>query len=185
MSLIKRLKLMKRSQFISIILLTIILVYGLTYSLVFILISNSLLNTIGSIRIPNGYYYSDLEVQNPVLEFSFRIDNNAFIDINELYVNIIEYVLFFENYNNTEKRLLVFQENKIYNRIPAGQSYEDFFIGNKSNFDNNSLKNFLTNINATKGIRTLLDIEIGGSLYYKLVPFQVKFKDFCPTCGIL
>jgi len=183
MRFFKKIGSIKRTKLISYILLIIILIYGLSFSILFIIVSNSVLKTIGSIRIPYDYYLGNLDPSNPELEFSFRIKNMGFTDIADFSISVSEDLLFFEQLNETERRVTIFHQIEYYGTISPMKNFIRIFVGNDTNFNKVVLNNFWDKVNLSKGVRDLLTIEMKGYTFFGLVPFKILIDDFCIVCG--
>jgi len=174
---------MRKSKLISYIILLIILLYGISFSILFFVISDSILKTIGSIRIPYDYYYGDLDPSSPRLDFSFKIKNMGFTEITDFSVSISEDLIYFEQFNNTEKRVTIFHQLEYYGTIPPMKDYIRLFSGIETNFNKVFLSDFWDKANFSKGVKDLLTIEIKARTFFGILPFRILIEDFCAVCG--
>jgi hypothetical protein len=78
----------EKSHLISMGLLAIIIIYSMTYAIWFYSLSNSLLNTLGSISIPSGYLNVTLDSDQPELEISISVSNSGIYEVTNFRVNI-------------------------------------------------------------------------------------------------
>ena len=174
---------MKRSHLISYIFLLVILIFGSCFSIVFYLVSESVIKTIGSIRIPGGYFFSDYDSVNPRVELNFSITNKGFTDISEFSINISGEILYFEKVNATVKRVKVFQRKEYYGFIAPGKIYTSIFNVDSGDFYMDRIDEFWDKANMSLGVYDYLTIEIKGRFFFGIVPFKAFIDSLCVTCG--
>jgi len=180
---VRKIKDIKKSRLISYLLLVIILVYGLSFSILFSFALDSVFSIIKSVKVPNGYYLSDLDPLDPKFEVAFYIDNRGFWDISGFSIDISESILYFENNNSEPTSSLVFQKQVFIGKILSGRIFSDIIHSNYSDFNIGLLEDFANTVNMSRGIYEFLSVSIRGKYFIGLIPFKVLVDSLCLTCG--
>ncbi|MFX0009431.1 MAG: hypothetical protein ACFE9R_03880 [Candidatus Hermodarchaeota archaeon] len=176
----KRLKNIKKTKRISYFLLIIIFIFSIILSSLFSSLVTSVNKTIGSISIPNNYFYSDYNITKPQFEIGFSIKNEGFTKISSLRINVSEDIVYFNNF--TETRVNIFQKVLYIGKVGPHTLYSNIIIGEINNFKINALEDYWEFANASLGVSEYLNIEIKCKFFYGLIPFKVLIGPLCLSC---
>jgi hypothetical protein len=173
----------KKSKLVSLTFFIFILVYGLSFSVLFSFAMNSVFNIIKSVKVPDGYYISNLDPSDPRFETSFSIRNEGFTEITDLSINISESILYFENNSSEVCKIKIFQKQIIIGNVMQGAAFTRIIHINYSDFNIGLLSTFESTANFSLGYQEILDIDIQGRYFNKLIPFKISINSLCLTCG--
>ena len=176
MQLKKALGNLRKTDSINYLLLVIVIIYSTTFSLWFSGLSSGIVETIGSVTIPNGYFNASLSSSNPRLEVSYSITNRVIYDLTDLKIDLSLDVKYFDKFTHNETMKTVFVRNENIGDIIALQHQESIIIGEEGDFKLESLVEFETNANLSRIIRYFLRVEANGKFFYNSIPFKLKFK---------
>ena len=163
----------EKSYLISLGLLAIIIIYSMTYAIWFYSVSNSLLNTLGSISIPSGYLNVTLDSDQPELEISISVSNSGIYEVTNFRVNISLDVEYFENNENVTIREKVFNKTVLLGTIFPYKTYQSIIKGEVTDFNLIALEKFETQANLSRLIVYILDIKVTGNYFYNFIPFEI------------
>ncbi|MFX1312266.1 MAG: hypothetical protein ACFFHD_06605 [Promethearchaeota archaeon] len=177
MKILNKIKLLERKKKISYLLLIIILLYGFISTLLFLAVSNSLIDTILSIEMPDDYFYINFNPSEPELEISFSITNFGFSDINDFSINLTMSLVYYNENNEKKSHEKIFSRKQNFGRISLRQSYYNTFYGDPSYFNKSALEAFWIKVNLNKSVYTLFDLSVSGRYYFNMVPFDIEIKN--------
>lgn len=178
--IIGKLKRIKKTKKISYGFFICIFIFSISLSLLFTSVVNSVNETIGSIRIPNNYFFSDFDLENPQFEIAFSLKNEGFTQISDLSINISEDIVYFNN--QTEIKVNIFQKFLFIGRVNPHAVYSSIVSGEFSNFKIDALEEFWDSANMSIGVYEYLNVEIKCKFFYKLVPFRTVIGPICLSC---
>ena len=178
----KSIKKMKKTRIIGYLILIIVLFASISLSVLFSLVSTSLLSTIKTVRIPDTFIITDLDPVDPRFNLSFSISNRGVTEIKGFYVEISEVLVYSNKYNNSPEEIIVFQKKSNFKSIPSGKTLNGFFSGDETDYLLDNLNIFWDSVNVTIGYYEILNIVVGGRFFFGLVPFKLSIESFCITC---
>jgi len=177
MKLIEKIKKKERSHLISLALLLGIVIYGSIYAVWFYSLSNSVINTLGSISIPDGYFNATLDPDQPELEISISVRNTGIYQLTDFRVIISLDIEYFENDDNVTIREKVFNKTVLFGTIYPYNYFQNVIKGEIVDFNLVALVNFEANANFSKLINYILNIKITGKYFYRSIPFTILLKN--------
>ncbi|MFW9823922.1 MAG: hypothetical protein ACFFE4_13340, partial [Candidatus Thorarchaeota archaeon] len=158
------------------------LIVCVIFSVLFSLVSTSLLETIRSIKVPDDYVQRDLNPEEPEFILSFSITNRGSADILDFYINISEVVIFVDKNSKNPKETVIFSHLVRFGQIPPGKSFKGIFSIGYSEFFIENLNNFWNTMDKTLGYFEELNINLGGKYFLGLVPFKLSIDSYCISC---
>ncbi len=188
MKVLDKIKRMKRTKFVSYILLLGIIVYGLSFSIIFITASNAFYHTIRSISIPDEYFITILDPENPEFIMSYRVENKGLYYLTEFRVNISMDLIYNNTTNNTERINIFSGKEKLDDVAPLQRVQGEFYKDNDS-FNIVNLEYYWSTVANSSDTRFIFDFEIEGRYCLNLLYFSIQIDDFefvdeeCPNCG--
>ncbi len=188
MNILNKIKEIEKKKLISYILILGTVLYGFITSLLYLTVSSSLYDVLGSIRVPEDYVLFVLDTENPEFRMSYSISNTGIYDLTEFNIKISADFIFYKKNNNSQIQVSVFSEKERLS-IPGLTIAKKEFYAGKEAFITGALENYLDTVNDTLTTRYLFRIEIFGHYFLNLIPFSITIKDFelndsCPICGV-
>lgn len=177
MRILEKLKSLEKKKKISYLLLIVILLYGCISTLLFLTVSNSLIETILSIEMPDGYFYINFDPSDPELDMSFSITNVGYYDIDDFSLRLSMDLACFDKNNATKFYKNVFKKEQNYGCIPLRSYYYNVFSGDSTCFNKSALEDFLNNVNLNRSAYLLFDYSISGKYYFNIVPFDIEIRN--------
>ncbi len=147
---------MKRKIFISYLLISSILIYSLSFTILFYSVLASLYQTIESIKIPDSYFIINPSSESPDVKISFSISNNGYFELNRFRINLSLDLRYYEEYSNKIKNATFFKKVENYGPISPRKTYYDVIQGNQEDFNISVLENFEAFVNTSKEINYLI-----------------------------
>lgn len=181
MKYIDRLRRMAKHKLIGRSLLLIIVLYSIIATSVIFSVSVSVFKTIENMKIPDDLLIS-LIPEDPLLQASYKINNQGFSDISNLVIDLKVDLYYSEDYTNNEIREQLFFKRETVAKIDPWQNYEATLEGGSEHFNVTVIELFWDNANFSKPISYLLDINITGNFFLGLIPFKIAINDFNPDC---
>ncbi|MFW9821593.1 MAG: hypothetical protein ACFFE4_01575 [Candidatus Thorarchaeota archaeon] len=181
MKYMKKIRIMEKKKLVNRVLLFVMIIYSLVFTGLFLSLSGSLNRVINDISIPDDYFLVSLEPSSPLLRVSYRVANEGF-DITSIIIDFKVDLLYNENYNNTERRDIIFLKREIVTKINPWQNYRAFIEGGDGFFNIVNLNHFWANANLSRSVFFIFDINITGKYWLGFIPFTIQIKNFNPKC---
>jgi len=185
MKYLDKLRRMGKHKLVSRSLLLIIVIYSVIFASVVFSLSASVFKTIENMKIPDHLMVS-LVPEDPLLQASYKIPNKGFSDISNLVIDLKVDLCYSEEYTNNEIREQLFFKSETVTKINPWQNYEATLEGGSEYFNVTVIELFWDNVNFSRPVFYLLDINITGSFWFGMIPFKVIIDDLnpdCPTCS--
>ncbi|KKM13184.1 hypothetical protein LCGC14_1718860 [marine sediment metagenome] len=163
-------------------LLLIIILYSVIVASVVFSVSLSVFKTMENMKIPDNLQIS-LIPEDPLLQASYKINNNGFSDISNLVIDLKVDLSYYEDYTGNEIREQLFFKSETVEKIDPWQNYEATIEGGFEYFNVTVIELFWDNANLSRPIDYLLDIGVTGNFFLGLIPFKIAINDFNPDCG--
>lgn len=167
MKRIKRWKQLSRLKKISSLMKVCISIAGLIISMVGVLTYVSIDSFCCNVIIPYDDPELSLNGSDPKsnhLSVPYKISNKGYFDIVDIMLKVEIDVVYCKNNSDKETRRTIFIHEESLNRIRPGEEISDKFEGSYDNFDNSEILLFLEELDVSKEITRLLEIEISASL---------------------
>jgi hypothetical protein len=145
-----------RSKIVGYLFIVVIIIYGLASGLWLFSISNSIFDTIGSISLPNGYFYARLDPADPEFNIAFGVTNCGYYDLNGLDLQISFDIQYYQNYTDLQVQSKVFAKNVTFGIIRPFQSMNLNITSELIDFNITALNGFYSSANHSRHIRYLL-----------------------------
>ena len=179
MKRIRRWKELSRLRKISSLMSVCIFIAGLIISMVGILTYVSIDSFCCNVIIP----YDDPElklnssdIKSNHLTVPYKISNEGYYDIVDIKLKVQIDVVYCKNDSDKETRRTIFLHEESLKRIRPGEALMDIFEGDYDNFDDSEILLFLEELDVSKEITRLLEIEISASLS-GLVQIHIHYED--------
>jgi hypothetical protein len=150
MKLHQYLQIENRSKIVGYIFIFVIIVYGLVSSIWLLNVSSSIFNTIGSISLPNGYFYARLNPVDPELNLAFGVTNCGYYDLNELGLHITFDIQYYQDYTDLQVQSRIFTKNITFGVIRPFQSMNLNITSELNEFNITALNIFYSSVNNSK-----------------------------------
>lgn len=184
-----RKEIFKNPKKLKLLLLSIIIIYFVSFSLGFFIVSNSFYNSITRIYIPDDYMLMSLDPNNPRFEASYTIYNKNGFDFTTLEMNMTMKVEYVENVTFSTVKAEVF--NKLLTiHVPAFTVVSDIFLGGNESFNLLQLQEYWDTVANVTETKMIMDLDISGRYCLGTIPFYIKIRNFevgksngCENCG--
>ena len=187
--IIKVKKFFKQPRKIKLLLISIIIIYFMSFSITFFVVSSSFYYSITRIHIPDDYLLITLDPSSPRFETSYTIYNKDGLDFTELNLNLTVKLEYIENVTYSLLKQKLFNKFLKLN-IPAFTIVSDILIGSNECFYYDTIQEYWNTVANTTEIRFFMDLDISGKYCLGTIPFHLSIKDFevgkssgCENCG--
>lgn len=170
---------LNKSRKISCLMSIFLIIAGLIISAVNILAYLSIESISYNVIIPNDEPELKLNISNMesnYLKVPYKISNEGYFDIIDIKMKVKIDYLYSNNDSNKEIRRTVFSKKANLVSIKPGDELTGVFKGEYLNFDNSEIILFLEELDISKEIKRLMDVQISASLS-GLVQFHIEFED--------
>jgi len=116
------------------------------------------------------------DIKSNHLTVPYKISNEGYFDIVDIKLKVQVDVVYFKNDSYKETRRTIFLHEESLKRIRPGEDLTDIFEGNYDNFYNSEILLFLEELDVSKEIKRMLEIEISASLS-GLVQIHIHLED--------
>jgi len=182
MEILSKFRGIRSSKKIGLIFSFIMLIYGLIFISLFYSVSLALFQTIESIRIPDDYFFVNLDSDNLEFRTTFSISNRGPYDLTGFRIELSTEIIYYLEYSDNLTRGNIFSINEYYGRISGMRNYHGSIECDQEHFNMTVINDFWSYGNMSKDLTFLIDIKIYGKYYFGIVPFSIFIEDLNPEC---